>query len=26
MILYPSDPNISVAAKGLSDMKTCWRE
>ena len=22
MILYPSDPNISVAAKGLSDMKT----
>jgi len=26
MILYPSDPNISVAAKGLSDMKTMLAE
>jgi len=26
MILYPSDPNISVAAKGLNDMKTMLAE
>jgi len=26
LILYPSDPNISVAAKGLADMKTMLAE